>query len=504
MKRHGVAASGAIGFVGAVASSVLAFVLIALVGHGGGVVDTGTFFQFVGWFMIAAALLRFGADTGLLRSMAQQSADQRIWDLRQSLRVALGPVVLLSVGVAVVVHLNARTLVLLSGTPDSATAEHIVKVLAWCLPPAVVLSVLMGGLRGLGSVVAFTVVQNIALPALRVALIGVVVALGVGGISGVLNAWAVPLPVLTVVGIVLMLRALREAARGTPADVSERLPTSVAAWNFWSFSSARGVAAFLETSLEWIDVLVVAAFRSPAEAGIYAVATRVARAGLVVETAVRIAVAPRVATLLGRGERKAASVLFTAMARAVILVSWPLFLVLIVFAPTVLGVFGHGFEAGATVLRMLAVAMMLRLAAGMVQSLLLMGGRSQYQMGNKIAAVVASLVLNVLLVPVFGIVGSAVAWVITTALDTALATLQVRRTMHIALRLRLLVLPAALTLVFAAGCLVARVLGTVSVPAVELGGWLPLTVAVVVNGVAYLGLLWALRRRMELVELLRL
>lgn len=496
MKSHGIAASGAIGFVGALGSSVLGFLLIAVVGHGAGVSQTGQFFQFVGWFMVASALLRLGADTGLIRSMAQQASDHRIWDLRQTLRVAVVPVAVVSLVVAAAVHLYAPQLVSLAGTGHTESAVEILRVLGWCLPPAVVLAVLMGGLRGLGSVTGFTVVQNIALPAIRVVLVFVVVAMGFSGIATVLNAWAVPLPLLTVVGVVLVARAIRHLARVTPVDASERVPTSVAAWDFWSFSAARGVAAFLETALEWIDVLVVAAFRSPAEAGIYALCTRIVRAGLVVETAVRVAVAPKIATLLGKGEVKEASVLFTSMTRVVILASWPLFLVLIVFAPTVLGVFGEGFSSGATVLIVLAVAMMVRLATGIVQSLLLMGGRSHYQMGNKMAAVVVNLALNLLLVPVYGIIGAAIAWVVTMVLDTGLAMLQVRHRLHVVLSLRRLLLPAGLTLGFAAGCVAVRLLGG--------PGLLWIMVAAVTSGMTYLGVVWQLRRGMELDQFVRL
>lgn len=496
MRRHGVAASGAIGFVGAVGSSLLGFALVAVVGRGAGVTQTGQFFQFVGWFMIASALLRMGADTGLLRAMAQQSADHRIADLRQTLRVAVVPVAVLSTVVAVVVHLHAPVLVTSAGTAGTDAAVQILRVLAWCLPPAVVLAVLMGGLRGLGSVTAFTVVQNIALPALRVVLVALVLAVGLGGIATVLSAWAAPLPVLTVVGLVLVARAVQETSRAAPVDASRRVSTTEAAWEFWSFSAARGVAAFLETALEWIDVLVVAAFRSPAEAGVYALCTRIVRAGLVVETAVRVAVAPRIATLLGKGDVGAASVLFTAMTRVVILASWPLFLVLIVFAPTVLGVFGEGFASGGPALVILSVAMMLRLATGIVQSLLLMGGRSHYQMGNKMAAVVVNLGLNLLLVPAYGIVGAAVAWAATMVLDTGLATLQVRSRLRVRLNPRRLALPVGLTLGFAGGCAVVRILG---------GEGLQWTAAAAIaSGLVYAALVWQLRRGLELDELVRL
>ena len=49
---------------------------------------------------------------------------------------------------------------------------------------------------------------------------------------------------------------------------------------FWMFSSARGVAAIVETALEWIDVLVIAAFLGPAAGGVYGAVNRCVRVAL--------------------------------------------------------------------------------------------------------------------------------------------------------------------------------------------------------------------------------
>jgi O-antigen/teichoic acid export membrane protein len=496
MRPHHLAASSVVALAGAVTSSLLGFALVAVVGRGLGVADTGIFFQVVGWFMVTVALLRCGADTGLLRTLAQQRVDNRVADIRQTLLVALVPLGAVLLGAAVTVHLAAPGLAAWAGGSGATQEANLVAALGWCVPPAVVLLVLMGALRGLGSIIGFTLVQNVALPGLRLALVSAVLVLGVGGLPAVLTAWVTPLPILAVVAAVAVARGVRRLAVAGLRDASRSPSHRTAARGFWGFSAARGVAAFLETLLEWSDVLIVAALLSPAEAGIYAVVTRVVRAGLVVETATRVAVAPRIAALLGHDDRVAASVIFTGVTRGVVLVAWPFFFLLIVFAPAVLGLFGEGFTAGAVVMSVLAGAMMVTIAAGMVQSLLLMGGRSHYQMANKFAALVTSVAINLSLVPVVGLAGAALAAVAALAVDTGLAAHQVRRRMGIVLELRALALPVLLTGAFAAGCVLVRV--TVG------GGLDALAAAVLIVGPAYLGLVATLQRRLRLGELVRL
>ena len=80
----------------------------------------------------------------------------------------------------------------------------------------------------------------------------------------------------------------------------------------------------------------------------------------------------------------------------------------------------------------LCVGSVVVLAAGNVQALLLMSGRSSWGAFNKLVVVVVNVVGNLILLPRVGIIGAAAMWAACMALDTALAAYQVRRTVGIA------------------------------------------------------------------------
>jgi O-antigen/teichoic acid export membrane protein len=249
----------------------------------------------------------------------------------------------------------------------------------------------------------------------------------------------------------------------------------------------------LEVVLDWLDVLLVAALRSASEAGVYAVVTRLARAGLIVDSAARVAVAPRMASLLDRGEHQRASDLFAGLAGLAMFVSWPAYLTVIAYAPTVLGWFGPDFSTGQTALRIVAAAMMVVLSAGIVQTMLLMGGRSHYQLANKAVALVVNLVANLLLIPRMGISGAALAWLVTLLVDTAMASWQVRHGFQVSLRLRSLIPVGGVALTAGGGALaLARLWGQ---------GTAALAVTTVVVAAGYLALSWRLRDRLGWREL---
>ena len=73
------------------------------------------------------------------------------------------------------------------------------------------------------------------------------------------------------------------------------------------------------------------------------------------------------------------------------MLSWPAYLLLAVFAPGFLLLFGDGFADGAAPMAVLAVAMLVNVGVGLVQTLLLMSGNSR----RHLFATVGGLALNV-------------------------------------------------------------------------------------------------------------
>ena len=74
-------------------------------------------------------------------------------------------------------------------------------------------------------------------------------------------------------------------------------------------------------------------------------------------------------------------------------------LVFAVFGPLLLGVFGRGFDQGSTALAILSVAMLVNLGTGNVTVVLLMGGKSSWNLVNTAIALALNIGLNLVLIP---------------------------------------------------------------------------------------------------------
>ena len=263
---------------------------------------------------------------------------------------------------------------------------------------------------------------------------------------------------------------------------------------FWAFSAPRGVAAAFQITIIWFDLLLLSHLRDATEVGIYGAASRAVTIGTFALQAIRLAIAPQISRLLARGDRAQAQTVYQTATWWLIVVSWPLFLSLAVFGPALLGVFGPGFDEGATALAILSMAMLVNLGTGNVTVVLLMGGKSSWNLLNTAVALVLNVGLNLVLIPRFGMEGAAIAWAVSIIVDNLMALTEV----WLFLGMRPFgpgYLPAASA---ALGCfglvgLAARgILGTTD------GAFVAFVVVAVPS---YAWVLWRLRRRLHLDEL---
>ncbi|QTV80194.1 lipopolysaccharide biosynthesis protein [Microbacterium sp. NIBRBAC000506063] len=297
---------------------------------------------------------------------------------------------------------------------------------------------------------------------------------------------------LLITAIVIAPPLVRDYRRRASSEKSDR-PTFR---RFWRFNSPRAVNGALEIGLEWADVLIVAALASPAAAGVYAVATRAVRVGGLVDKAMRVSVSPTTSAQLARGERQEASALHTKVVRVMILLNWPFYLLLMSMGGSVLLIFGSEFAQGWGPMALIASAMMFQTAAGMLQSILLQGGRSTWQMYNKSLALALSIGGNLLLVPLLGVWGAAVTWVVVMVVDNLLAAYQVHWRMGVHLQPRRLLIPALVpVVVYGVGGGFFTWVGGTSI--------LNLLLAAVVLSAIYALALWVLRRPLQIVGLWR-
>jgi O-antigen/teichoic acid export membrane protein len=112
-------------------------------------------------------------------------------------------------------------------------------------------------------------------------------------------------------------------------------------------------------------------------------------------------------------------------------VAWPIYLTLIVNGEFVLEIFGPEYAAASGPVAIVAGALLVASFVGPVDLVLLMGGRSLSSLVNIAAALSTNVVLNLVLVPRFGITGAGMAWATSLLVVNLLALAQVWRSLSL-------------------------------------------------------------------------
>ncbi len=410
---------------GSVAYGVLNFVLVIIVTRGVGKDAAGVFFEAVALFVIASNTAELGADTGLVRMIARYRTLDRVHDIRWTLVVALIPVVIAGVGLALIGLVYAQPLSHLFGKGDEAGAlEPYIRLLILFLPLSAINTVAISGTRGFGTMIPSVTVDKIFKPLGQcvMALAAVVMAAGSGAFA---LAYGLPIGLSFVAAVTWLLVLERRSERHMRGR--EVTPAPQLFSEFWRFTAPRGLAGVFQVMILWLDTLLIGALRSSGEAAVYTASSRYIVVGQAILQAMVQAIAPQISSLLAAREHDRAEAVYQAATTWLMVMSWPIYLTMAIFAPVLVLVFGASFTTGGPVLVILSLAMLVSMACGPVDVVLLMGGRSWWSAANTIVALILNVVLNLALIPRFGITGSAVAWFVSILVRNILPLIQVSR-----------------------------------------------------------------------------
>lgn len=416
-----LARGSALNLVGFIAAGVLAFVLAIVVTRSIGAHGAGVFFAAIAVFTILTNVTELGADTGVVRFVSQARERGRPGAIRGLVLVSIVPAAAAATLAAIAVAVWARPLADLFSAKDPDEVQRILRLLALFLPLSTVTTVALAATRGFGTMRPFVAIEGIGKPAAKPLLVLILAAGGLGTAELALG-WGIPEAIGCAAALVVLGRLLLTVTGGEPGGA-----VGPVFKEFWAFSAPRGVAAAFQITIVWLDLLILGHYRSLEEVGIYAAASRAVIVGTFALQAMRLAIAPQIAGLLARDDRGGAQRVYQTATWWLMVASWPLFLTFAIFGPTLLGVFGAGFSGGERALLILSLAMLVNLGTGNVTVVLLMGGKSSWNLLNTAIALALNLGLNVALIPRFGMEGAAVAWAVSIVVDNVLALVQVRR-----------------------------------------------------------------------------
>jgi O-antigen/teichoic acid export membrane protein len=193
------------------------------------------------------------------------------------------------------------------------------------------------------------------------------------------------------------------------------------------YAGPRAPAALFSQLLFWTDLFVLTRYVSDADVGVYSAALRAGQVVVLFLTSVNLMFSPYVADLHNRGEIRRLDTLFKSLTRWTLAATLPAFLLIAVAPEDVLRIFGSGFGGGGAALLILLAGQLVNIATGSAGFVLIMAGRTGWDLAVYLGALTLDLALAFALCPRYGIEGAAMANAVTFATANTVRLALVKR-----------------------------------------------------------------------------
>lgn len=401
--------------IGLANSFLFSFLLAHLLGSRG----AGLYFLAATLVSLSTVLARFGLDNTLLRMGAVYAEAQEWAKLRALYKRSMTWV--LTLGVILTCLLFASSQLLARYVFSETALTSLLQIMSLSIIPLSLLQLHAELLKSTRKIVAAILIQNVGVPLLGNLLLFLLVPI-------LQNHGAALSSVIA--SSVVMLAALLVWRKNTPALYSTPCGT-VDSKEILASSMPLFIVAIMNVIIDLSDSVLIGYFLNASAVGIYTIALRVTSISSVLLSSVNSVIAPEFSTLWANGKHQELNTLAQTTTRRMALIACVLLFCIVFFAEAILGIFGAEFIAGSTVLRVLGIAHFIALATGPVAYILMMTGNERFHRTTVVLCAISNIVLNCILIPLYGMTGAAIATAIALSTKNILAVLFVRQKLDI-------------------------------------------------------------------------
>lgn len=198
-----------------------------------------------------------------------------------------------------------------------------------------------------------------------------------------------------------------------PAQVASA-PTATEGSTWFRIATPLFLIAAVQLLIVRLDIILLGALTGHEQAGHYAAASRIADLVVFALASANVVVAPLIAGLHARNDIPGMQAMFVTLAKGVSLATIPLAALITLGGQAILGFFGNGYEAAYLPLLILACGQIVNALSGPVDFVMAMTGQQMKMLQILAAAAGLNLALNLLLIPMLGLAGAAIATACTT------------------------------------------------------------------------------------------
>lgn len=409
-----LAREGILSFGGRVTELGISFIGLALIARFLGKNDFGSVAIGITTLSMFSTICVLGLQTGVGRYLPRfESAVDRRGVILSAMQMYL-PVSLIT-GAGIFFFATPLAIEVFK-TPELAL---ILKISAIGIPFGSTMYFVVGVSQGTLSSSPKVIIQNITLPATRIALIAVVIGYGLEAYYA-MYAYMIPYIVGGLLGVYVLQTYISAFSFGEYTRMRLTL---------LRFSLPLVVTAVMGHVLGQIDTYLLAYFSSIGDVGVYRVVYPLSNLLTIFLHSIGFIFLPVLSQLHTESAWPTIRRLYQVSTKWILLGSLPIFLPFVYFPHQTIGLtFGSEYVAGGTTLIVLSLGFITHAIAGPNSEMLLSTGRSKSVMVATMVAALLNIALNFWLIPLYSFVGAAVATAVSYSVMNLINSIHLYRT----------------------------------------------------------------------------
>jgi len=261
------------------------------------------------------------------------------------------------------------------------------------------MTLLSESLKGLKRIRNAMLVSGLIYPLVALILIWPLTSLF--GASGASLAYVIGTSAAALLGIVFWRGEL-----GKKDAVTEKFDSVT----LWKSCRPLWLMSFVNRAvLPWLPLFLLGIWGTAQDAGIFGAAMRISVLVSFFLMAANTALVPKFGELYATGNIQALGGLARKVTAFITIATSPLLFLLIFAGDWVMSMFGQDFTRGGAVLAILAVGQAVNTMTGSVGYILMISGNEKDVRNSSLIAVVTLAIASIMLIPIYGIVGAAIA-----------------------------------------------------------------------------------------------
>ena len=386
-------------FILKVVGVALSFLLNVLIARQLGTAATGLFYLNLTIISVAGIISCLGLENTFLRYTSSGAAHNDWASIKglykKGLILSLPFSVLLTFLIAIFAGLIAFHVF------KKPEAETIIRIMAMAILPTVLILLHAELFKGIHRIAYYLLIHSIGVPALSILAFFVLCVQLNMGLKGVAWGHFIATFSTALLGVGLWRSVTHSKMIGVADDFQWHPLLKSSLQLFW--------VNLMNFLMMWSSILFLGIWGTSDAVGIYATAFRTSMLTSFILIAVNTVAAPKYAEYYSLNQMRSLEETALTSLKMMFVLAVPPLVVFLMFPDWIMGIFGSDFKQGGVCLSILACGQFVNVSTGSVGYILMMSGHEHLLRNAITISGILNLILNLCLVPQFGIIGGAIA-----------------------------------------------------------------------------------------------